>query len=415
MSTPSTRSALKAVQSSRYTASLSAIKNFLLLTCVGITVATTLGCQQNKPKNSSEAAAPAETWQSNMTGLSVTLIELVPYLTDASKFNDPKNSEYVTTRAKKLAVLAAKVNENQKAVGNDPTVGFIAAQFSDDTQRAVDSLGLGHRDYALHLLKDTTSYCIQCHTRTNIGPAFNRKELENSLSTLHPLQKGEFYTALREFDRALDEFEKVIKAPRAQQPNVFTWDKASRYALAISVKFLADPKKSMEVINLILSSENAPYFLKQDARVWKEAVLDWTKEAKVFSKKPKTLLAQAQSLIDKAQKKQKFSSDHAADIYYLRAASILHNQLSGATDPQERAQAIYLEGICYESLKDLNFWSIDERYFETCVRTAPHSEIAKKCYQKYEENVYFGYTGSSGLSLPPDIQKSLDELKALAN
>jgi hypothetical protein len=53
-------------------------------------------------------------------------------------------------------------------------------------------------------------------------------------------------------------------------------------------------------------------------------------------------------------------------------------------------------------------------YYETCIRRAPHTGISEKCFQRYEANVYFGYTGSGGTSIPEDIAAVMKELKDLS-
>ena len=61
-----------------------------------------------------------------------------------------------------------------------------------------------------------------------------------------------------------------------------------------------------------------------------------------------------------------------------------------------------------------HFDQLSNLYFESCVRSSPHSELAEKCYQRFEQNVYFGYTGSSGTHLPEKVKDQLLALWAQA-
>jgi hypothetical protein len=56
-----------------------------------------------------------------------------------------------------------------------------------------------------------------------------------------------------------------------------------------------------------------------------------------------------------------------------------------------------------------------ELYYEACVRELPHSSLAKRCYERYEQSVYVGYTGSGGTNIPDELQVILSELKKLAS
>ena len=77
-------------------------------------------------------------------------------------------------------------------------------------------------------------------------------------------------------------------------------------------------------------------------------------------------------------------------------------------------EALYLTGLSYEAVRDLAVWSLHENYFESCVRRVPHTSWSELCYRRLEESVYFGFTGSSGLRLPLDVQVRLQELQKLA-
>jgi tetratricopeptide (TPR) repeat protein len=384
---------------------------FLPLTFVLVIAASNSSCAQKTP-NSNQIPANSESFQTQMQNLSLVLTELIPMIADSKKFNDPQNAKVIQDKAVRLSELSHSVQKVSKAAGSDPTVEFILDQFSDDTKRAVEALKVGHRGYAQHLLRNTTTYCIQCHTRTQVGPVFFGNSFETALSKLAPLEKGEVLAATRQFEAALKEFRSIIESPRDKQPNVFVWDKAVRYSLAIAIKFQNDPKEAMSIIDIILSSESAPFYLKQDAKIWKSSIQSWIKEPRIVTRKPGQLIEKAQSLINQSQKN--FDFERAGQVQYLRASSMLHMALDIATTNSEKSEALYWIGICYENFKDIGFWSMDERYFEACIRVSPHSDIANKCYQKYEENVFLGYTGSQGTTLPPDIQQKLFDLKLLA-
>jgi hypothetical protein len=53
-------------------------------------------------------------------------------------------------------------------------------------------------------------------------------------------------------------------------------------------------------------------------------------------------------------------------------------------------------------------------YYESCIRSNPHSEIAQRCFSRYEQNVHFGWTGSGGFAIPDDVAALLKELGQLA-
>jgi hypothetical protein len=73
-----------------------------------------------------------------------------------------------------------------------------------------------------------------------------------------------------------------------------------------------------------------------------------------------------------------------------------------------------MAGLCYDVLKTYQLGELHEIYFESCIRSAPHSSLAQTCYRRYEQSIYDGFTGSAGTDIPDDIEDKLQTLEALA-
>src|SRR5690606_6557670 len=100
----------------------------------------------------------------------------------------------------------------------------------------------------------------------------------------------------------------------------------------------------------------------------------------------------------------------------LRASQILHKELElDGQDPTQKAKALYLLGQCYERLMDLGFWELNESYYETCIKIAPHTSQAQKCFDAWDQSMTVGYSGSSGTHIPPPVAKKRSELLKLAS
>lgn len=78
-----------------------------------------------------------------------------------------------------------------------------------------------------------------------------------------------------------------------------------------------------------------------------------------------------------------------------------------ALNPQgmQRAQALAWLRQCYESLRDVDIWSLWLLYDEACVQAAPHTSLgAQSCYARWERGMLEENSGNSGMSLPPELQ-----------
>jgi hypothetical protein len=118
--------------------------------------------------------------------------------------------------------------------------------------------------------------------------------------------------------------------------------------------------------------------------------------------------------MEQAKAIQRYPMDRTADLVYLRASASAHDFLQVALESEHLDQGLLLAGIAYEVLNPLKVGELHELYYEACIRRSPHQAIAVDCYRRYEQSVFFGYTGSLGTSLPDDVGMKLKELKKLA-
>ncbi len=344
-----------------------------------------------------------------MKALNATLSEILIDVSSDRRFQAPENAKRIEANAKKLTTLA---HEIRKMPDNDPSVPMIGSLFADESKRAYEALKTGHRDYARSLLRTVSGYCIGCHTQSPSKTDTKAAAMSPELKKLSPIERGEFLAATRQNDAALAEFEKIVASSDVRGMDL---EKATRYAMAIAIRVKQDPEKTLAVIENVLGAKNAPLFLKEDAAAWKKSAEEWKKEKQPTSKKSEeALYEEAVRLMSLARSTQKFPMDRSADIIYLRMTSVVHDLLRSYPESKHSADALFLLGLSYEVLHDLNLWTLHEMYYESCIKKAPHTSTAQGCYRQYEKTIYSGYSGSGGVSLPKDVLKKLGTLETLA-
>src|SRR6185312_672758 len=283
------------------------------------------GACQSKEK---KAAADNASFNGSMRDLQESLENLLPMVVDSNKYNDPANQETIKNQVHQLAQLSTTVQHNPSVAKRDPSVTFLSQAFAEDVKKAEESLRMGKREYARYSLMNMTSYCIECHTRTSTGPSFQTQEFKQTLASLSPLERGEFLLATRQFDGALKEFNTFIDNRLKEQKNFYELDKAVRDCLAITVRYLRDPKKSMVIAEKIKNAETAPYYLRQSAALWETAINEWSKEKRNKKTSAENLIKEAATLTKKGMQNQIGMMDRGGDIYFLRALSDLHLAMS---------------------------------------------------------------------------------------
>ena len=353
-------------------------------------------------------------WSANMQELYKILASLMNDVASDQQFNNPSNRHRIENEAKRLSSLAHDLKDSDpSALDADPTVRILSTMFAQEAQQAVVELKRNNRAYARNILRAVPSYCIACHTRNSSGPQFAKLPFEPSVN-LTQLERGSFFAASRQFDRAQDEFKKIVKNGLLAKSQPFQWERSVYQSLSIAIRVKKDPGQALEIVQTVLETPDAPVFLKQYAQQWKLSILEWQKESAVPLKTEEGLYTEAKRLMAKAREVQKYPMDRMADVLYLRATAIVHDLLQVAPQGNYVGEAFLLAGLCYEVLSPLRLEDLHNIYYEACIRKSPHTATAELCYQRYEESIYLGYTGSAGTDVPADMNTKLNELKVLA-
>jgi hypothetical protein len=356
-------------------------------------------------------------WDDKMQGLSVTLSELLPLVASRTKFNDPANFEKIESRARDLRTLSHDL-KNTHAPNSDPMMEIMSGMMSDDIERALDTLRGGNRDYARLVLKDTTSYCFQCHTQTSADAAGRSSALRLNINvntkSLSPLDQAEFFAATQQFDQSLAAYREALTDSRLAKNDAFAWEQAARSAIAIIVRVKNNPNEAAALIAQLEKQADLPASMKKSIANWKTSVRDWQHEpVKVPTG---TELDRASKLIEAALKHQEFPLDHSQDIVFFRASRLVHDFLQKQRLHEAAgAKALYLAGVVAESTRDMNFWTLHETYYEQCIRWLPHSKQAEECFDRLKDSITLGYSGSSGVNVPIEVAKRMQMFRTLAD
>jgi hypothetical protein len=228
------------------------------------------------------------------------------------------------------------------------------------------------------------------------------------------MDKASYLIAVRQFDSGLEELEAIITNKEMLEKSPLDWERAVRTALTIAVRVKRDPDLSLRLVNRAIGMPNAPTFFSEQIAQWKRSIESWKTEATRQPASEEGFYAELVRLTTEAKSLQKYSADHSGDIVFLRASSIAHDLLGAYPDEVRSAEPLYLAGLSYEVMEDLGLWDLHEFYYLACIKKSPHSETARCCYRQYERSIYFGYTGSSGTSIPWTIQQRLKELNVLS-
>lgn len=366
------------------------------------------------------AEAKLRKWNQKMQELGKTFSELLPDLAD-SKPVTPATQKKLERGAKKLLELAHTVNAGPDSKGGsplppeaDPTLGFISHMFEREVKLANNALHAGKTGYAKAVLRTVSGYCIACHSRHDKGPDFPGMTLSQKTEGLSDLDKAELLAATRQFDASLDLLEKLVGNAAFAKKNQVQWGRAVRHAFTLSIRVKRDPDRTLAMMGKITSLPSYPGFYSSNIPAWKKSLEDWKAEPKTEINGEEGLFAAAMKLTKAAQDLQKYPRDRSADVLYLRSTALIHDLLTQYPNGKRTSEALMMAGSAYELLEDGLTYTLPDYYYEACIRNSPHSPISEKCFQRYEDNVIFGYSGSAGSFVPDDVQGLLSELRGLS-
>ncbi|MDZ4660692.1 MAG: hypothetical protein SGJ18_03645 [Pseudomonadota bacterium] len=355
-------------------------------------------------------------WSEKMQELSQVISELFPFILSKEEFQNEKNFSEIEKNVKKLSELAHNVNAKsiKESPDADPAVQFLAKGFDAEIAKAYDALHTGHREYSRQVLAVATNHCINCHSRSGAGPQSKTLNLNFDYVKLNPFVRAEIYAATRQFTKAIDEYRALLKEKEFVVQYPFEVERALKKALAIYIRVLNDPDNAKKFIADFLALPDLPHFLKRQAKVWAKDLdnlsRDGSRKLVMRGAYKKTM----DRLIADAQRRESNIEFDSPLVNYLRATALGHEYFTRIKKDQVFPEMLFNMGMCYESLQDLGYWTLHEDYYTRCIQERPHSEIADRCYNRLEQSIYLGYTGSAGTRIPPDVRAQLVKLKDMA-
>jgi hypothetical protein len=244
----------------------------------------------------------------------------------------------------------------------------------------------GNIEYARGVIRSLSSSCVACHSRNSAGPQYQHPVYEPSVTGLTVIELAQFYAATRQFDRSMDQLQILLKDSKQARQQSIEWERAVKIGLSLAIRVKKDPDLALKFVELVLQEKAAPFYLKEDAKNWKESLLAWKKE-KVVSRTGIAIYSEGRRLMTQALNRQKYPMDHSADVLYLRASSVLHDFLSTSEKSTNRADALLLLGIASEVVNPEENEEVHRMYYESCVNAVPQSVLAQNCYRRLEKSL----------------------------
>lgn len=275
--------------------------------------------------------------------------------------------------------------------------------------------------YAQSRLKAITALCVSCHSilsdsasKNGFGEAINKEKRERFDSDF---AYANYLFLVRRFNEATTYFEQTIQAalassaaPKAEvgsntNDHVYA---SFRRILSINTKITFNPDRALAFLRKYQDEKNLNPLLKPIIAKW---ILELEKWHKFDPRKVKSIHSFIQKYLAPLENHKDRVLSGESDITLLVSSGVLSKYLSDNPKSSLVPEILYWLAITEKRLSSTYFFSISDLYLKDCITLYPKSSYAKKCYQEYEDNITFGFSGSSGTDIPSEEKKELERLK----
>ncbi|HTO71487.1 MAG TPA: hypothetical protein VMR31_16620 [Myxococcota bacterium] len=359
----------------------------------------------------SDAPPSDEATKATMHELYGAVSELLPRCLSNERFQAPADREVVKASLAKLAQSADALSTHLHGAGPDE-LSFRGAALARDARRAQARFDSGRPVDARFTALALTEACVGCHSRL---PAEKSAAFSSGLTAkidpaaLSPSERARLDVATRQFDAALGEYEALLVSPSPEAGEAIRMADLTEY-LIVAIRVVRAPERAEKLLAKLEKRAQTLETLREQLGPWRAQL---THQGHVVRDVPS--LAVARRLVDAGKAARSYAYSRAGIIYDLLASSVLHRLLE---EPKlaagDRAEAYYLVGLTDSNARSSPWLSDGAWYLDAAIHTKPHSPVAVRAFEAYEDMTLLEWTGSAGTQLPDDVVADLDRLRALA-
>ena len=334
-------------------------------------------------------------------------------MVDRDKFEDKKNEGKIIENLDAMAKLVKNIKHT--SITKAPGLRLSKQVLEDHLADTARVFKVGNKDYARWALNSTFSICMSCHTQSTSESRnwslIGFKEFGNDFD------HAEFLFAARDFDHALEKYDLIIDGFPANKIRIMDLEKAISRKVAVFARVKRDFKGGLASVQKSQQNEELPPYLSKNLLAWEATFREAMKTP--YPDPRESTDEQIRTYVEAEMKKglwdKMIEASNPRLVTNLTVSGILYEYLNLHPTTPLRPDILYWLALCDRSLNNNFFYSLSDLYLKECINDFPKSPVAQKCFEEYEANTTFSYTGSSGVHVPKKVRDELDELRKKVN
>ncbi len=338
------------------------------------------------------------------------IYELKPYIASPTDFADPKNAETIQATLHNMVTLSEKIKHEDKI--KKTALQVPAMSLNEQFKETAAVFRSGNKSHALWLLRSNLGNCVACHTQlparsTHFEDHSKKKYLVNTF------QEAEFLYIVRNFDKALEFYTKTIAGYPGNKITPQNIDLAVSRKIYYFTRVKRDLPGLATSLDKDLRNKKLVPATLENIKAYSKAAQALAKEEVPSLKTEKEVQTYAEKTLEKELTGSINYEDTLRNLRNLRLSGFLYEFMDKNPETKLKPNIYYWLSFCESRWERGPQDSLPESYLKKCVMEYPKSDIAKRCYQEYSELMTFGYTGSAGTNIPPEVSAELKNMRQM--
>lgn len=309
------------------------------------------------------------------------LIKLLPYMASEESFKSPGNEKVIKENINQLYKTFNAVKH--EAIMEKDLYSPVWNVTKDELQSIKDNFDYKNKSYALIKLRELSSQCIDCHTRSSSANAFNENWILEKSDFKNFYEQGVANLIVRQYGKAREAFVNSIEE-NLKNGDIEEIEPSLRQVLLIDLRARKRPEALMNFLEGYLKNKKIQGTVRVYLNAWIDRLKYWNINHPVISE-PRTepeLTAFGEKFLD-FEKLENLKAGKEIDLLIIDG--ILSRYLIETPHTAKSAQLNYWLGKIGIMLEKEGFFKTGAPFLKQCITKYKGNVIAPKCFEEYEK------------------------------